>query len=1161
MGQISNGAFFVNQNGFTVLQHNSDDLEALHELSHNHKIQGKAFLPGQTFTLRSHAYRVDFMSANPKAQVIPDKPLNTYNNYFIGNDRSKWASNCKIYQGITVKDVYPNVDVRYFSDQGTLKYDLIVNPGGKVEDIALKFDGVDKLEVKNKELRIGTSVGELKELEPYTYQYNEKGRAQIQAKYSVKNNVVRFNIKDYDHSTPLVIDPSLIFCSFTGSQADNWGFSATYGPDGSMYGGGIVFGNGFPVISGAFQTTFQGGSGGFGAGFDIGVIKLTPDGSNRVFATYVGGSGNEFPQSLIVDNQGELVIGGRSDSPNFPTTGANIGRGGGFDIIVTKLNATGTALVGSRKIGGASDDGANISPYGNNFTSLQRNYGDEARSEVNLDAAGNVYLASCTQSADFPVIGGFQSTMGGGSQDGVVLKFNSDLSNLLFSSYLGGNGNDAAYVISVNPLNNNIYVGGGTESTNLPGSSAGTIGPNNNLNGGSATVDGFVSIIANNGSAILKTTYLGTGGADQVYGLQFDRNGFPYVMGQTTGTWPVINAPWSQTNGRQFIAKLQPDLSAYVYSTVFGSGDPSPNISPVAFLVDRCENVYVSGWGAKINPYPSAGVAGLSVTPDAIKSTADVNPQTGVGEDFYFFVLKKDAAGQLYGSFFGQNGGDFPDHVDGGTSRFDKNGVIYQAICANCGGHGTFPTTPGAWATTNPARGGGQCNLALVKIAFNLSGVRSGVKAIINGRPGDTTGCIPLSVDFIDTIQNAVSYQWDFGDGSPQVSTTQPTASHTFANVGTYKVMLIAIDPNTCNIRDTSYVHIIAGNLRSLVDFNFTKLNPCDSFKYRFDNVSVAPPSRPFSGQDFEWDFGDGSPHAKAGTESVFHNYTAPGTYNVSLILLDSAYCNFPDTVIKQVRVASLVKAKFETPPYGCAPYTAQFNNTSEAGSNFTWDFGDGGTSTDLSPTHVYNSPGTYTITLTAVDSATCNIKDQTTSTITVYGIPTADFSAVPQPPVTNTPISFTNLSSTDAVNFKWVFGDGDSLITSSRDVVKHEYNATNTYSACLTASNQAGCSNTICKQVTTQVVPAVDVPTAFTPLSGGVNSVVFVRGYGIARMKFTIWARWGEKVFETDNKNTGWDGRFKGQLLPMDVYAYTLDVDFTDGTKTRKTGDITLIR
>lgn len=293
----------------------------------------------------------------------------------------------------------------------------------------------------------------------------------------------------------------------------------------------------------------------------------------------------------------------------------------------------------------------------------------------------------------------------------------------------------------------------------------------------------------------------------------------------------------------------------------------------------------------------------------------------------------------------------------------------------------------------------------------------------------------------------------------------------------------------------------------------------------------------------------------------VFHTYAAAGTYIVKLTLNDTTYCNSPDTITRTLRVAANVKAAFRTPPTGCAPYEAVFENESQGGADFLWEFGDGTTSTEQNPRHTYLQPGTYRVRMTANDPNTCNLVDATSFTITVYGNPTADFSAAPQPPVVNTPITFTNLASSDAVQFKWLFGDGDSLVTTSRGPVRHEYNLTGNYTACLIAYNEAGCPAQACRTVSTLVEPAVDVPTAFTPLSGDVNSVVFVRGYGIAKMRFAIFARWGEKVFESADKKQGWDGKFKGRLLPMDAYAYTLDVEFVDGKKYRKTGDITLIR
>jgi gliding motility-associated-like protein len=261
------------------------------------------------------------------------------------------------------------------------------------------------------------------------------------------------------------------------------------------------------------------------------------------------------------------------------------------------------------------------------------------------------------------------------------------------------------------------------------------------------------------------------------------------------------------------------------------------------------------------------------------------------------------------------------------------------------------------------------------------------------------------------------------------------------------------------------------------------------------------------------------------------------------------------------IRIASLVKAGIETPKSGCLPYTAQFKNVSDAGQQFLWNFGDGATSTAVNPTHTYTTAGTFTVTLLAIDSATCNIIDSTKTTIGVYGLPTADFSVSPQPPLVNTPLNFTNLASPEAVRFKWLFGDGDTLLTTSRNVVQHEYNKTTTYNACQIAYNASGCADTTCKQVSAIVEAAVDVPTAFTPLSGDENSIVYVRGFAIAKMKFIIWNRWGQKVFETDSRKTGWNGKYKGVLQPMDVYAYTLEVEFSDGSKTNKKGDITLIR
>lgn len=1169
-GATSTGAFFLQQKGFTVLLHNPSDLASLSQKAHEHggtgvgpikegereidKIGGiRSTAPD--FILHSHAYSVQFSGASEKPTIVPDKVQSYHNNYFIGNDPTKWASNVKIFQAVTYQNVYPNIDVRYYSDYGRLKYDFVVRPGGDVSKIVMKYQGVDKLSIRNKELIIRTSVGELKELYPYSYSVSKgMGKQEVDCRYEISgNNTVTFKIKNYDASSTLVIDPTLIFSTFTGGP-DNYGFTATPGPDGSLFSGCIVFSDGFPVTLGAFQTVFNGGNTSTRP-TDIGIIKFNPTATTRLYATYIGGNGNDFPHSLYCDPQGNLVVMGRSYSTNYP--GTALGVGGGSDIIVSKLNATGSALIGSLRIGGSSNDGVNILDHfqtnGSGSSSILRNYGDESRSEVVLDAAGNIYVAATTLSANFPINGTVFQPTKGTLQDGVVMKINPSCTSLLWSSFLGGTGDDGAFVMEIDPDNGDVYVAGATGSSNFPVSPSGVI---QTLYQGDIS-DGFVTVINNNGSAIKKSTFLGTSGIDVVYGIKFDKKGFPYVMGTCrNGNWPVQPAGvWSVPGTKQFVAKLQPDLSGYVYSTVFGAGG-KPNISPVAFLVDRCENVYISGWGGWLipnstpDPYDLGGVVGMPITPDAIKKATD-------DKDLYFIVIKKNASGLLYGSYFGQDGG-YGEHVDGGTSRFDAQGVIYQAICANCSGGAVFPTTPGVVSPQNGASTSGGCNLAAIKIAFNFAGVASGPKAYLNGVQ-DTAGCVPLTFEFRDTVLNAKTYDWDFGDGTVLINQPTPSVSHTYNVVGNYRVRLIAVDSNTCNIRDTAYINVRVRDDKANIGFNPVKLPPCESLSYRFDNTSLAPPGKPFNNTSFIWDFGDGT-RVPSGSGSVTHAYVAAGTYKVRLILADTVYCNSPDSVSVDLRIAPNVDARFETPASGCLPYNAVFNNTSLAGQTFSWDFGDGTTSTLTSPTHLYTTAGTYTVKMIATDLATCNVIDSVETTITVNVNPVANFSFNPVTPEINKPTIFFNLA-TGGTRYKWVFGDGDSTIKTTTDTVLHQYNATGTYTACQIVYNQFGCSDTICKPVSAIVQPLLAVPNAFTPGRFGTNSTIRVEGFGIAKMTWRIYNRWGQKVFETSDRKFGWDGTYKGQIQPMDVYAYTLDVEFFDGTKARKTGDITLIK
>jgi len=762
----------------------------------------------------SHAFQTRFVGANPQPELIPDQRKTTYHNYFLGNDPSHWAGGVPLYGVLTYEALYPGIDLRVYGSGEALKYDFLVAPGARAQDIALRFDGADKVFLKEGHLIIRTSVREVKEMPPVAYQIVAGRKQPVACEFVLKGDLLTYGFPDgYDPSYPLVIDP-LVFSTYTGSVSDNWGFTATYDEDGNAYAGGIqrdaTVGTGYPVTIGAFQNIFMGGTS------DVTISKFSPDGSTLIYSTYLGGppgtntfvSYEDQPHSMVVSPEGELVVLGRTNSPNFPTT-ANAydpTPNGDYDIFVTRFSADGTALIGSTLLGGTGDDGVNGSASFGNYSATKFNYGDDARGEVILDGAGNILLAACTNSNNFPTTGGVFQPLYGGGQDGVVVKLRPDLSGLLWSSFLGGSGQDAANTIKVDG-SGNLFVAGGTASTNFPGPGGGAVPT---YQGGST--DGFVVRLNPNGTSILSKTYAGTSAYDQIYLLDIDRNDEIYVVGQTEGPYPLVNPPagpaYSNPNARQFITRYTNDLGSIDLSTVFGSANAArPNISPTALLVDRCDNIYVTGWGGSTNQYGNTN--GMPLTSDAFQSSTD-------GSDFYMIVLSRDAQTLIYGSYFGgvNSSGQAGDHVDGGTSRFDKNGIVYHAVCAGCWGVSTFPTTPGVWSQTNNATGPGNadpgCNLAIFKLSFDLAGVEADFTPLDeNNQPiTNVEGCAPFEAHFDNQSYEGanptnVTYFWDFDDNGATSTAFEPI--HLFENPGTYEVMLIITDPTSCNISDTAY--------------------------------------------------------------------------------------------------------------------------------------------------------------------------------------------------------------------------------------------------------------------------------------------------------------------------------------------------------------------
>ena len=249
------GAFFAERDGFTFVLLNPQQLKEFYAAKVNPSSARSSGI------IDAAAYRLAFAGANPSVSVSGQEEIPGYNNYFIGNDRSRWSTRVPKFREVFYKNLYEGVDLLLTQSSSHLKYEFTIAPGSSPSDIRLDYDGVENLIVSKGNLFISTSVMQVLEMQPYAYQVDENGLLQtVPCRYKVNKRCLTFEVGSYDTTRPLVIDPVLIFSSYSGSTADNWGYTATYDKDGNLYSGGNVFSIGYPVTSGTFQVDFAGGS-------------------------------------------------------------------------------------------------------------------------------------------------------------------------------------------------------------------------------------------------------------------------------------------------------------------------------------------------------------------------------------------------------------------------------------------------------------------------------------------------------------------------------------------------------------------------------------------------------------------------------------------------------------------------------------------------------------------------------------------------------------------------------------------------------------------------------------------------------------------------------------------------------------------------------------
>jgi hypothetical protein len=506
--------------------------------------------------------RMKLVGGNPSPRVLGLDELPGKSNYFIGSDPKAWRTNVPIYAKVKYEDVYPGVDLVYYGRERHLEYDFVLAPGADPRAIKLGLAGADRLAIDRQgDVVVHAKGAELRLRKPLVYQETSGMRQTIPGRYVLKGkDQVAFQVRAYDVTRPLVIDPVLSYSTYLGGSAYDVGYGIAVDGTGNAYVTGYTTSTNFPTAN-PLQPTYAGGSG------DAFVAKLNPSGSALVYSTYLGGSGRDYGNSIAVDGSGNAYVTGPA-GPNFPTTANGFQpahAGGTDDAFVAKLDPSGSALVYSTYLGGSSGDGG---------------------AAIAVDGSANAYVAGWAYSADFPKANAIQASFGG-AHDAFVAKLNATGSALVYSTHLGGSGGEAGTGIAVDG-SGNAYVTGYAH----PGFP--TVNPLQAAFGG-GILDAFVAKLNAAGSALVYSTYLGGSSYDQGYKITADGAGNAYVTGYTQSSdFPVASPLQAASGGGRdaFVAKLNASGSALVYSTYLGgSGEDSGQ----RIALDTLGNAYVSG--------------------------------------------------------------------------------------------------------------------------------------------------------------------------------------------------------------------------------------------------------------------------------------------------------------------------------------------------------------------------------------------------------------------------------------------------------------------------------------------------------------------------------------------------------------------------------------
>jgi hypothetical protein len=617
--------------------------------------------------------RMRLSGSRAPARLAGREPLPGKSNYFLGNDPFAWRTGVPQYGRVAAVGVYPGIDLVYHGNQGRLEYDFDVAPHADPDKIRLRLDGARGLRVDAAgDLRVKVAGGEMCFRRPVAYQMAGGAERPVASRYLLKGKQeVTFQIAHYDPSQALVIDPVLSYSTYLGGSNIDFANAIAIAPDGTAFIAGGTFSSDFPTAH-ALQPN-AGGPADFPQ--DAFVSKISADGSTLLYSTYLGGKNQDVANAIAVDSAGEAFVAGTTLSPDFPVTpgawdtlcGGDGKCGASYNLqgyiisngFVAKLNVEGSGLVYSSYLGGYENDeclGIAVDGNGNAYVTGQ----------TSAEAVINVIPPPVVPPPTFPIINAYQSTLGGVT-DAFVTRFSATGSGLIYSSYLGGSGQDVGLAIAADS-SGDAYITGLTYSTNFPTSASPLQGTNKGAG------DAFLAEVNTNLSgtaSLLYSTYIGGTGLDQGNGIALDAAGNIYVTGVTTSRAATLG--FTQPAGA-----YQPDCTLDTLGVCEGDVfviKVKPASTPPLYFTYLGGSHADSGAGIAIDPLGDAYITGSTNSPDFPIAGAVFQPDYGGGNaDAFVTELNPAGSALVYSTFLGGSNTD-----TGAGIAVDINGDAFVA--------------------------------------------------------------------------------------------------------------------------------------------------------------------------------------------------------------------------------------------------------------------------------------------------------------------------------------------------------------------------------------------------------------------------------------------------------------------------------------------------